>query len=644
MIRRLAVAVRRGLISARRQAIAAAAGLCALGAAGLLAAPAVAGAAEGRLYWSAYGVVETPAAIRYGSLTGGPFSTLFSEGPVLVSEKHEPVETEGVVLDPASGKLYWADEKTGAIMQASLSGQGTPSVLYQEPTTPTAARPDGLAIDPQTGSLYWTNEGSGEIREGEVSGTAARTLYSKEFEPVGITLDAATGTLYWADYTAGEIRAGASGGGEAKTLYTEEISGKPDGLVGVAVDEGNGDLYWSNYTTRQIVAGSVLGEGAAKSSVLYTEPEKAGVFGLALEPASGTLYWADFESGQLRTGRVGGEKEVAASTLFAESPTDEPDFLDLLLAPSATAAPTLSGSAQVGHALSCSQGSWAADQPGSSLYRSPTSFTYAWLRDGSAIAGADSSSFTPSEGGSYTCQVSATNAAGSSASASAAVNVPAPAPSVTISAPASGGTYTEGQLVATSFSCLEGAGGPGLSSCDDSNGTSTGAGGAGHLSTSIPGAHTYTVTALSKDGQSASASISYTVVAPPVPVIRIASGKASVVRGRAKVSLACVGKASCSGRLLLELRVKVVARRRGRRRKVHFETVVLGRASYSLAAGAHRLLVVKLTKRALKLLTSAKHHRLRVIAQGSVKGGRSVKRSLMLVLGSGKVKGHLRKG
>jgi hypothetical protein len=84
-----------------------------------------------------------------------------------------------------------------------------------------------------------------------------------------------------------------------------------------------------------------------------------------------------------------------------------------------------------------------------------------------------------------------------------------PQPKASIESPASGGSYLQGALVTTTFSCTEGEGGPGLESCTDSNG---GSGTSGTLETSTLGSHTYTVTAKSKDGQTATASISYTVV------------------------------------------------------------------------------------------------------------------------------------
>ena len=100
--------------------------------------------------------------------------------------------------------------------------------------------------------------------------------------------------------------------------------------------------------------------------------------------------------------------------------------------------------------------------------------------------------------------------------ASVTIISPAPElPSATISSPADGGTYSLGASVATTFSCLEGAGGPGLLSCNDQAGTATASGGAGRLDTAYPGLHTYTVTATSADGRIGTKSISYTVLARP---------------------------------------------------------------------------------------------------------------------------------
>jgi hypothetical protein len=69
-------------------------------------------------------------------------------------------------------------------------------------------------------------------------------------------------------------------------------------------------------------------------------------------------------------------------------------------------APTLTGTPTVGSTLSCSQGTWT---------NSPTSFSYTWLRSGTAIAGQTGSSYvvqSADKGTSLSCQVTAANSDG----------------------------------------------------------------------------------------------------------------------------------------------------------------------------------------------------------------------------------------
>jgi hypothetical protein len=83
-------------------------------------------------------------------------------------------------------------------------------------------------------------------------------------------------------------------------------------------------------------------------------------------------------------------------------------------APVNTALPIISGTAQVGQTLTCTQGTWS---------NSPTSYTYQWNRAGTAISGATSTTYIPVTadiGSTLTYTVTATNAGGSTSATSAA--------------------------------------------------------------------------------------------------------------------------------------------------------------------------------------------------------------------------------
>jgi hypothetical protein len=131
--------------------------------------------------------------------------------------------------------------------------------------------------------------------------------------------------------------------------------------------------------------------------------------------------------------------------------------------------------------------------------------------------------YTPAKGyaGSDSFTYDASSAGGTSAVEAATVTVLG-APTVRITAPANGSTYAASvDPVATSFTCQDVPGGPGIKSCTDSDGVAGVAAGAqgfvgnGSLDVSYTGTRNYSVTAVSLDGQSATSTISVTVGAEP---------------------------------------------------------------------------------------------------------------------------------
>lgn len=608
----------------------------------LLALPAA--ALAGSVYWSDGGA----GLLRTGSLSGGAASTLL-EGA------HEPA---AIAIDAAAGDMYFTEAATGSIDVVGLGG-GAPRVLYSEP----GAQPEGIAIDAAAGRLYWVDEATREIRVGGLGGGSAQTLYTEPegARPVGLAIEPAAGTLYWADEVSagggpGTIRAGATAGGSAQTLYSEsEATAKP---VGLALDSATGTLYWTDQGSGEIRSGAIQGQaGGAGANTVYSTGAGSQPRGIAIDAATAQLYWADAGSGTIDVGVIAGS--AAPGTLFESE--SGPAFPALLLAPAPSGAPRIAGRRRVGETLRCATGSWSADRPGASLYAAPQTYAYQWEAGGVAIAGASAAEYSPAAAGSYSCTVTAANAAGSAAQSSRPIAVKPQPPTATIVYPTSGSVFERGQALSTSFSCAEGAGGPGLASCKDGKGTSAPA--AGRLDTSHVGPHRYFVTAISKDGERSRAVVRVTIVpkkrpvpppesrpmptpsrpATPHPFMTIVTGRAMVVGRRARIVLAC-HRARCAGTLSLAVRVnrRVLARaehRRSRSRRARRGArarssvrLLLVKVSYSLRAGERRPVVLRISRQARRLLRVARGNRLTVRARVSLNGGRPRHRSVRLRL------------
>ena len=251
----------------------------------------------------------------------------------------------------------------------------------------------------------------------------------------------------------------------------------------------------------------------------------------------------------------------------------------------------------------------------------------------------------PSYSGADSFTYQAADPAGNQASAQVTLTVAAP-PSASISTPTPGGTYTVGQSVSTGFSCSEGAGGTGLSSCNDSSGVKTGSGGAGHLDTSTLGAHAYTVTAVSKGGLTGSSSIDYTVVPvlqlPDVPKIPPEIPERPPLNLSLGIGREPLSKLLRSGELVVTARVnapakvallgnaalKVPGRGRGRTRLV---TVFKGKTVSFIESGERKVTLV-LSEKGREALRGLSKLRLSIAGKATGTAGETMTQTVALTL------------
>ncbi len=195
------------------------------------------------------------------------------------------------------------------------------------------------------------------------------------------------------------------------------------GPAGVAIDQASGRIYSTNYNNGTISFAN-LDDSGGGGQLPTTGAPINHPWGLAIDPVAGRVYWANFKGGSLSfanlSGSGGGPLNVAPLA------PGLPDFPSLLEPPLGTSGPSVSGGSTAGSTLRCSEGTYAPDLLESFLYRAPQSFAYSWTRNGAPISHATASSITARAAGSYACQVTATNHAGSAVQRSGSLTLALP--------------------------------------------------------------------------------------------------------------------------------------------------------------------------------------------------------------------------
>ena len=210
----------------------------------------------GHVYWTNMGVPDlNDGSIERCDFDGRNRVTIIPPGGT-----HTPKQ---MILDRATGKLYWADREGMRMMRANLDGSKVETLVVSG--DPQANRGDatkwcvGVALDHARGQLYWTQKGSDNAGQGRIlragieipAGETAASRSDIEVwrdglpEPIDLEFDPASRLMYWTDRgdppagnTLNRAAVDAPGSEPPKILIDHLME-----AIGLALDVAGGRLF-----------------------------------------------------------------------------------------------------------------------------------------------------------------------------------------------------------------------------------------------------------------------------------------------------------------------------------------------------------------------------------------------------------------
>src|SRR6478735_2503529 len=244
----------------------------------------------------------------------------------------------------AAETIYWSNYSSNSLAFANLDGSGGGGfdTAGQE-----VVGSEGLAIDSATGRLYWANFSSGPGNTGSIryaglaggDGGQLNTGAATVNEPAGVAIDPVSRTIFWTNYDGGVEEKGTigfaklddSGGGG-----NLDLSGAtpPNGIYGLAVNPAVGQIYWIDNNGEHISHANLSGGGGGDFD--YGTAPFEDPYGLAFDPTSGKIYWANYGNSEVRTGVFGfvGIGGGNGGIDVASAPVDGPQNPVILKGPS----------------------------------------------------------------------------------------------------------------------------------------------------------------------------------------------------------------------------------------------------------------------------------------------------------------------
>ncbi|MEM7247360.1 MAG: hypothetical protein AAF533_18610 [Acidobacteriota bacterium] len=230
----------------------------------------------GKIYWA-----QAPGVLARANLDGSMIEML-GPGPPTPSQ---------IALDPAEGKLYFANGLANDVRRVNLDGS-SPEVLLDG----LGVGVNGLAVAPGVGKVYVPSfSNPGQIRVVNLDGTMPGVVVLGT-GLAALAVDPLNGLVYVADNSGRRVSRVNLDGSNAEVLIEE-----PDFVRDVEVDPVGGKVYWIE--TAQLKRANLDGS----SVEVLVDPTDASPFdALELDLTAGKLYWLDDSAGFLRRADLDG--------------------------------------------------------------------------------------------------------------------------------------------------------------------------------------------------------------------------------------------------------------------------------------------------------------------------------------------------
>ncbi|ERL91934.1 hypothetical protein D910_09257, partial [Dendroctonus ponderosae] len=125
--------------------------------------------------------------------------------------------SEGIAVDWLGMNIYWTDPISHRIEVSRLVGRSRRTLLWDE-----VYEPHSIVLDPASGYMYWSEWGqSNLIKKAAMNGSKQRKLLSTIGKATGLTLDYEKKRLYWIEIDAPAIWSADLDGNNKKTIIQD---------------------------------------------------------------------------------------------------------------------------------------------------------------------------------------------------------------------------------------------------------------------------------------------------------------------------------------------------------------------------------------------------------------------------------------